>query len=93
MQTLEEIERTVREQVMKERHIQTIANSKHFVGDGFTAAITPDGSHLDSRVHPYALMNSSLAPGVRKLPSQIDLQILNAICNGIVPTGQIGIVN
>ena len=74
-----------------DRHVQTIANTKLFVGDGFRAALTPAGSHLDSRVHPYVLMNSSLAPGVRKLPSQIDLQILNAIRNGIVPTGQIAL--
>lgn len=74
-----------------DQHLQTIANTKLFVGDGFTAALTPDGSHLDSRVHPYALMNSTLAPGVRKLPSTIDLQILNAVRNGITSTGTIAL--
>uniref|UniRef100_UPI0039C6C1AB cadherin-like domain-containing protein n=1 Tax=Calothrix sp. CCY 0018 TaxID=3103864 RepID=UPI0039C6C1AB len=50
---------------------------KTFVGDNFTATLTPDGSHLDPTVHPYDLMNTTLKPGVRKLPSLLNLQILN----------------
>ena len=57
---------------------------KTFIGDNFTATLTPDGSHLDSKVHPYDLMNNTLAPGVRKLPSWLNLQMLNAIRNTTV---------
>ncbi|WP_416212597.1 Calx-beta domain-containing protein [Nostoc sp. ChiQUE01b] len=62
-----------------DRHIQTVNGSKVFVGDNFSATLTKDGSHLDSKLYPFDLMNTSLSPGVRKLPSLIDLQILNAV--------------
>jgi hypothetical protein len=64
-----------------DRHIQTINGSKTFVGDGFSAILTPDGSHLSSSVYTYDLMNTTLTPGVRKLPSALDIQILNTINN------------
>jgi hypothetical protein len=54
-------------------------HNHQFVGDGFTATLTRDGSHLDSNLNPYSLMNSSLKPGKRKLPSALELEILNAI--------------
>jgi hypothetical protein len=60
-------------------HIQIINGSKTFIGDGFSAILTPDGSHLNSSVYPYDLMNTTLTPGVRKLPSALDIQILNAV--------------
>ncbi|MBD2594927.1 hypothetical protein H6G74_11375 [Nostoc spongiaeforme FACHB-130] len=67
-----------------DRYIQTINGTKTFIGENFTATLTPDGSHLDSKVHPYDLMNNTLAPGVRKLPSWLNLQMLNAIRNTTV---------
>jgi large repetitive protein len=62
-------------------HIQTLNGSKVFTGDGFSAILTPDGSHLSSSVYTYDLMNTTLTPGVRKLPSALDIQLLNAIHN------------
>nr|WP_250855216.1 PKD domain-containing protein [Anabaena sp. CCAP 1446/1C] len=62
-----------------DRHIQTINGTKTFITNNITATLTPDGSHLDSKAHPYDLINNSLAPGVRKLPSWLNLQMLNAI--------------
>ena len=62
-----------------DRHIQTINGKKTFVADNFTATLTPDGSHLDPTVHPYDLLNNTLKPGMRKLPSLLNLQILNAL--------------
>ena len=38
-------------------------------------------SLLDSQAHPLDLLNTHLAPGVRKLPSDINVLILNAIQN------------
>jgi hypothetical protein len=70
-----------------DRHIQSINGSKTpglsevdaFVGDGFSAILTPDGSHLNSQVYPYDLMNTTLTPGVCKLPSALDIAILNTL--------------
>ncbi len=62
-----------------DRHIQTQNGSKTFVGDSFSAILTPDGSHLNSQVYPYDLMNTTLTPGVRKLPSALDIAILNTL--------------
>jgi large repetitive protein len=57
------------------------ANVKNntFIGNGFTASLTPDGSHLDNTLHPHDLLNTSLKPGIRKLPSQLDLAIINQL--------------
>ena len=38
-----------------------------------------DGEHLDKSAHPYDLLNTHLAPGMRKLPSELDVEILQAI--------------
>jgi large repetitive protein len=54
-----------------------------FITDTFTTKLTPDSSHLDSTLYPYDLMNTSLKPGVRKLPSTMDWAILNAINSGV----------
>jgi hypothetical protein len=56
---------------------------RQFITDTFTANLTPDGSHLDTTFHPYDLMNTSLKPGVRKLPSALNLAMINAINAGI----------
>jgi hypothetical protein len=47
-------------------HVQTINGVPTFVGNGFTATLTGDRSHLNPRLHPHDLMNTTLAPGVRK---------------------------
>ncbi|WP_242067228.1 hypothetical protein [Leptolyngbya sp. FACHB-711] len=60
-------------------HVKTINGTPTFVGNGFTAPLTPDRSHLDSRFFPHDLMNTTLAPGVRKLPSALNLKILETI--------------
>jgi PKD repeat protein len=54
-----------------------------FTTDTFTTKLTPDGSHLDSTLYPYDLMNTSLKPGVRKLPSAMDWAIINALNSGV----------
>jgi DNA/RNA endonuclease G (NUC1) len=62
-----------------DNHIQTLNGSRSFIRDNISATLTPDGSHLDPKLYPYDLMNPTLTPGVRKLPSLINLQILNAV--------------
>jgi hypothetical protein len=54
-----------------------------FTTNTLTTKLTPDGSHLDSTLYPYDLMNTSLKPGVRKLPSTMDWAIINAINSGV----------
>ncbi len=59
-----------------------IKNNQFIPTDSPTGAkitLTPDGSHLDSTLYPYDLMNTSLKPGIRKLPSTMDFSILNAL--------------
>ena len=68
-------------------HIQTINGSSFFTGNNLNAQLTPDGSHLDSAIFPYDLLNTSLAPGIRKLPSAIDISILNTIRSTTGKTG------
>ena len=45
--------------------------------DHFSATL--DGEHLDKEAHPHDLLNTHLAPGVRKLPSLLDVEILQTI--------------
>ena len=60
-------------------HVQTEADgSTIFVGSDFTAELDGSGQHLDPLANRNDLMNPTLAPGVRKLPSLVDVQILHA---------------
>jgi hypothetical protein len=68
--------------------VQTIKGIPTFIDGKATATLTPDGSHLDSTLYPYDLMNTSLKPGVRKLPSSLDLSILNTIWSNKPTTSQ-----
>ncbi|NEQ48475.1 MAG: PKD domain-containing protein [Leptolyngbya sp. SIOISBB] len=47
-----------------------------FTAGDITAPLSADGSHL---ADPYRLLSPYLAPGVRKLPSELELQILDII--------------
>jgi DNA/RNA endonuclease G (NUC1) len=62
-----------------EKHITWNNGTPLFIGDNFTATLTPDLDHLQTAHHPYDLLNTHLAPGIRKLPSELDIQILQAI--------------
>jgi hypothetical protein len=42
------------------------------------AALEEDHLHTDDLLHPHDLMNAELTPGVRMLPSQVDLELLLA---------------
>ena len=68
-------------------HIQTTNGLSFFTGNNLNAQLTHDGSHLNSTIFPYDLLNTSLAPGVRKLPSAIDISILNTIRSITSQTG------
>jgi hypothetical protein len=54
-------------------------DNKFITDTGVEITLTPDGSHLDSTLYPYDLMNTTLKTGVRKLPSTMDWAILNAL--------------
>jgi RHS repeat-associated protein len=59
--------------------VQTVDGSQLFVGPNFTAALQPDGEHLSNSAYSNDLMNDTLTPSVRKLPSALDVQILDAL--------------
>ena len=65
-----------------DQHLVASGGNEQFVGASFSALLSNDGSHLDSQAQPYDLMNASLAPGVRKLPSALDAQILDTARSG-----------
>ena len=58
-------------------NVETKNGTTQFIGDNFEAVL--DGEHLDKEAHPHDLMNTHLAPGMRKLPSELNVQILQAI--------------
>ncbi|WP_417389721.1 Ig-like domain-containing protein [Gimesia sp.] len=63
-----------------ESFIQTgVGGTLTFVGSGFDATLTDDGLHLDDTVHAGDVMNATLDPGVRKLPSILDALILQSV--------------
>ncbi len=49
----------------------------YFTGDDFTTILQDDHLHADS--YPYDLLSSELSPGVRKLPSELDMKILQQL--------------
>jgi len=60
-------------------HVQTEADGRTiFVGSDFTAELDDSGQHLDPLANRNDLMNPTLEPGVRKLPSLVDVRILQA---------------
>ncbi|WP_198000024.1 beta strand repeat-containing protein [Gimesia alba] len=62
-----------------ESFVQTgVGGTLSFVGSGFEATLTDDGLHLDDTVHAGDVMNATLDPGVRKLPSILDALILQS---------------
>jgi large repetitive protein len=62
--------------------------NKHIQGNQFVIdsthayRLSADRSHLDNSLYPGDLLNTSLKPGIRKLPSEIDLQIIKALNAG-----------
>ena len=60
-----------------DENVETENGTTKFIGDDFTATL--DGEHLDKSVHPYDLLNTHLASGMRKLPSKLDVEILQAL--------------
>ncbi len=74
-----------------EDSLETENGTTKFIGNDFEATL--DSEHLDKSAHPYDLLNTHLAPGMRKLPSDLDVEILQALIatelekNGSKPAG------
>jgi hypothetical protein len=62
-------------------HVGTMNGSQIFAGPGFTARLTSDDAHLDASAYPNDLMSGTLTPSVRRLPSALDVEIIDAIRN------------
>jgi hypothetical protein len=58
--------------------VQLISGTPTFQGNGYNVTLTSDRSHL---ADPTKLMSTYLAPGMRKLPSQLELQMLADLRN------------
>jgi len=61
-------------------HVSHVMGAGRFsVAPSVIAALDADDAHLDEDTHPGDLMIDSLAPGVRRLPSEVDVRILHAV--------------
>ena len=58
-----------------------------FAADGFDAQLDASGQHLDAAAYPGDLMNSTLSPGIRRLPSQLSAQIILASYDSATTVG------
>ena len=59
-------------------HLETIGGAQEFVGSGFTAQVT-SGGELDPNLYPNDVMAANLAPGVRKLPATLELDVVSTL--------------
>jgi large repetitive protein len=60
-------------------HFDDFVENSTFTHGDLTASITADGSHIAG--NPLSLLSPYLTPGMRKLPSELELRILEAIRN------------
>ncbi len=71
-------------------HLQTVNGAQAFVGAGFTVPLsaasgTDEGDELDPAVYPYDVMAQTLPPGMRRLPSPLDVAIIDTVWNTLAP--------
>jgi PKD repeat protein len=62
---------------------QNIKGRQFYTDSTHSYTLSSDLSHLDNTLYPNDLLNTSLKPGVRKLPSTMDWAIINAINSGV----------
>ncbi len=57
-------------------HLQTLNGTQYFVAADFSVPVAP-GGELDPNLYPDDVMAATLAPGVRKMPAPLELQIIS----------------
>jgi Pretoxin HINT domain len=70
-------------------HVGMLPGSGVFAGSGVSAKLTPQADDLDPTLYPNDLMSLTLSPGERRLPSPLDIQIIDAV-RGISPVTNAG---
>jgi RHS repeat-associated protein len=70
-----------------ESHVQTIAGVQTFVGPGLAVPLVDSDQELDPSIYRDDVLSSTLAPGVRELPSDLDAQILQIVAQTPVTGG------
>ena len=60
-------------------HVGMVAGSAVFADGGVSATFVPQADDLDPNLYPNDLMSLELAPGERRLPSALDVQIIDAV--------------
>jgi len=79
-------------------HVGMLPGSAVFADGGVSATFVSQADDLDPNLYPNDLMSLDLAPGERRLPSALDVQIIDAvrstslaqIASGIIPDGATG---
>jgi hypothetical protein len=59
-------------------HLEMIGGSPYFVAPGFSAPVGP-GGELDPNRYPDDVMAATLAPGVRKVPSPLEMDVISTL--------------
>ena len=65
-------------------HLQTINGTEVFVGADFTLPVAP-GGELDPTLYPDDVMAATLAPGVRKLPEENEMEVVSTLWGNHLP--------
>ena len=73
-------------------HVGMLAGSAVFADGGVSATFVPQADDLDPNLYPNDLMSLNLAPGVRRLPSPLDVQIIDAVRSTSLPKSPSGII-
>ncbi len=68
-----------------EQYVQTANGSQSFVGPGIDASLVNASQELNPTSYPGDLLSATLAPGVRELPSALDVRLINVISGIAAP--------
>ena len=66
-------------------HIVDSTNGPEFVGATFTALLNADEEHTSNTAYPDDLMNDVLQPSERRLPSPLDIEIIQTARATVLP--------
>ncbi len=75
-------------------HLQIVNGSQVFVGPGFSVPVAP-GGELDPGLYPDDVMAATLAPGIRKLPSSLEMELVSTLWSShlVLPVHPGGVSN
>jgi RHS repeat-associated protein len=76
-----------------EHLVRTVGGSQMLVSPTVSVRLVNQDQELDPALYPGDLLSATLAPGVRELPSALDVQILDAVNNLSAPSPPLRVVS